>query len=110
MGQVTVLVNGRPYPVGCEDGQEKHVEQLAALFDEQVRQVASEVGNLAETRLFLMGALLLADEIAEARDELERARTELSRARADRSGGEMRAIRALEQAAKAVEALTAKAD
>ena len=21
MGQVTVEVNGRPYPVGCEDGQ-----------------------------------------------------------------------------------------
>ena len=29
MGQVTVNVNGRPYVVGCEDGQEGHVERLA---------------------------------------------------------------------------------
>src|ERR1700722_10262230 len=65
MAQVTIEVNGRAYTVGCEDGQERHLTELARLFDRQVRQVGQEVGQLGETRLFLMGALLLADELAD---------------------------------------------
>ena len=40
MGEVSVRVNGRAYPVGCEDGQEQHVLSLARMFDEHVGQVA----------------------------------------------------------------------
>jgi cell division protein ZapA (FtsZ GTPase activity inhibitor) len=53
--------------VGCEDGQEAHLTELARLFDTQVRQVSQEVGQLGETRLFLMAALLLADELSDLR-------------------------------------------
>ena len=67
MAQVTIEINGRPYTVGCEDGQEHHLAELARLFDRQVRQVSQEVGQLGETRLFLMGALLLADELSDVR-------------------------------------------
>jgi cell division protein ZapA len=50
MAQVTIQVNGRPYMVGCEDGQEPHLtEHLARLFDRQVRQVSQDVGQLGET-------------------------------------------------------------
>lgn len=109
MAQVTIEVNGRPYPVGCEDGQEDHVRSLAAVFDQQVRQVASEVGQLAESRLFLMGALLLADELADLRDRLARTQGELSRLQSERTRGESRAIEALDAAARRVEALAARA-
>ena len=73
MAQVTIEVNGRAYTVGCEDGQEGHLTELARLFDRQVRQVGQEVGQLGETRLFLMGALLLADELADTRMRLAHA-------------------------------------
>ena len=33
MAQISVEVNGRPYAVGCEDGQEAHLLDLARLFD-----------------------------------------------------------------------------
>ena len=46
MATVTVEVNGRPYAVGCADGQEQRVQMLASLFDTHVRQVAGEVGHL----------------------------------------------------------------
>ena len=58
MSQVTIEVNGRPYVVGCEDGQERRLTELAAQLDAQVRQVAMDVGPLGETRLILMGALV----------------------------------------------------
>ena len=108
MAQVTIEVNGRPYTVGCEDGQENHLAQLAALFDRQVRQVGQEVGQLGETRLFLMGALLLADELADTRSRLAHAQSDLSRVQGEISRLEGRAALALDTAARKVEAIAAK--
>jgi cell division protein ZapA len=67
MATVTVEINGRPYAVGCADGQEERVRILAKQFDASVRQVAAEVGHVGDLRLFLMGALLLADELHEVK-------------------------------------------
>jgi len=67
MATVTVEINGRPYAVGCADGQEERVRALAAEFDGHVRQVSGEVGHVGDLRLFLMAGLLLADELTEAR-------------------------------------------
>jgi cell division protein ZapA len=67
MATVTVEVNGRPYAVGCADGQEERVRALAGQFDAQVRSVAESVGNVGDLRLFLMSALILADELHEVR-------------------------------------------
>ncbi|MBA4804948.1 MAG: cell division protein ZapA [Brevundimonas sp.] len=67
MATVTVEINGRPYAVGCADGQEERVRILAKQFDGHVRQVAGEVGHVGDIRLFLMAGLLLADELHEVR-------------------------------------------
>ncbi len=105
MAQISVDVNGRPYAVGCEDGQEAHLMELARMFDHQVRQVSQDMGQLGDTRLFLMGALLLADELADARARLAQAQSELSRVQTDRGRIETRAVQALETAAKRIEKL-----
>jgi cell division protein ZapA len=109
MGEVTVRVNGRAYPVGCENGQEQHVVRLAELFDQYVGQVARDVGQLGDTRLFLLGALLLADELTETRSRLDAAGADLSKARAGAAEAETRALSVLEAAAKRIEALAGKA-
>ncbi|MEH6663928.1 MAG: cell division protein ZapA [Brevundimonas sp.] len=67
MATVTVEVNGRPYAVGCADGQEERVRILAKQFDNHVRDVAADVGQVGDIRLFLMAALMLADQLQEAR-------------------------------------------
>ncbi len=108
MAQLTIDVNGKPYVVGCEDGQEAHLREIARLFDAQVRQIAAEVGALGETRLFLMGALLLADELADARSRLAALQMEINRAQADRARVETRAVSALEAAAKRIETLASE--
>jgi len=105
MAQVTLEVNGRPYPVGCEDGQEAHLRSLAKVFDAQVRQVAQDLGQLGDTRLFLMGALLLADELSEVKARLAQAQDDLSRMQSGLSGAQARAVSALEQAASRIEKL-----
>ncbi len=109
MAQISVEVNGRPYAVGCEDGQEAHLVELAKMFDHQVRQVGQDMGQLGDTRLFLMGALLLADELSDTQTRLSHALLDLSRLQTDAAQAETRAAGAVEAAAKKVEALLEKA-
>ena len=107
MAQVSVEVNGRPYVIGCEDGQEKRLTQLAAVVDAQIRQVARDVGPLGETRLMLMGALVMADDIAELRGEIETLRSQVAEAKADVGRAELAAVAALDTAAARIERLAA---
>jgi cell division protein ZapA len=108
MAQVTVEVNGRPYAVGCEDGQEQHLLDLARMFDQQVRHVSADMGQLGDTRLFLMGALLLADELFDARGRLASLQAEVARLQTERSRIETRAVSALESAAQKIEKLASE--
>ena len=108
MGQVTVEVNGRPYAVGCEDGQEAHLRSLAATVDGQVRQVASDVGPLGETRLLLMAALMLADELSLAKGRVAGVDAEIAQAREAQVATEGAAVAAIEAAAAAIERLAAE--
>lgn len=105
MAQVTLSVNGRPYVVGCEDGQESHLTELARLFDEQVRQVSRDVGQLGETRLFLMAALMLADELSDLRGRVAGLQADHARLQAEAGSVEGRAAAALEAAARRIEKL-----
>ncbi len=80
MAQVTVTVHGRQYQVACEDGQETHVEKLASYIDQRVRELAKKsgvpgpAGQITESRLLVMAALLIADELGDTYDELEELR------------------------------------
>jgi cell division protein ZapA len=105
MAQLTIDINGRPYTVGCEDGQEAHLMEIAKIFDAQVRTVSQEVGQLGETRLFLMGALLLADEMSDLKIRHAQTQAELARLQSERAGIEGRAVAALEAATAKIEAL-----
>lgn len=107
MGQVSIDVNGRDYVVGCEDGQERRLVQLAATVDAKVREVARDVGPLGETRLILMGALVMADDIAELRGEIETLKSKLAEAQVERGRTELSVVAALDAAAARIERLVA---
>jgi len=107
MAQVSIEVNGRPYVVGCEDGQEQHLRDLALMFDRQVRMVSQDMGQLGDTRLLLMGALLMADELSDARMRLSAQQSEIARLQSAQNRMENRAVLALENAAKRIEKIAA---
>jgi len=108
MATVSVEVNGRPYSVGCADGQEDRVRQLARVFDECVRQVARDVGAVGDIRLFLMGALLLADELVDMRAQANRLRSEVDRDRGQQDESMTRAAQVISTAADRLERLLAE--
>ena len=68
MSNVSLKIGGRDYTVACAEGEEDHVRTLGALIDGKI----ADLGNAAqgETRQLLFAALLLADELHEARGKL----------------------------------------
>jgi cell division protein ZapA len=73
MAQVTVKINGRDFALSCDDGQEPRIRRLAQMIDARVTEFAASLGQIGDARLILLGALVLADELAEANDALQRA-------------------------------------
>ena len=63
MAQVTVKINGYAYTVGCEDGQEPHLQAMAEEVDRRVDSIKALGGQSGEARLLALAALLMADEI-----------------------------------------------
>jgi len=71
MPLVNVMVNGKAYTLGCGEGEEPHLKELAALVDVKVREAQGMVGAQAsDTKLLLTAALLLADEHHETLEKL----------------------------------------
>lgn len=108
MAQLSIDVNGRPYTVGCEDGQEDHLRRLAAIVDTQVRQAGQDAGQLGETRLMLMGALLVADLYTELKSRIDLLEVEIAKVRAEQGRVESRTLAALEAAAEKIERLASE--
>ncbi len=108
MAQVIVEVHGKPYGVGCEDGQESHVRALAALIDAKVREIAPDAGAPGETRLMLLGGLMLADEVNQLRVSLAAEKARNEHLETEIEGAENRAIAALEAAAQKLETMASR--
>ena len=66
MAQVVVTIAGRTYRMSCEDGQEGHIEALAAHVDSKMAGLRTSFGEIGEQRLVVMAAITIADELAEA--------------------------------------------
>lgn len=108
MAQVTIHINGKAYLVGCEDGEEERLKALATTLDEKVRGLGIGDAALGETRLMLMGALVLADEARDMAARMAAAEAEVATLKAQIDASEGRAAQALEAAAKKIEGLAAR--
>lgn len=61
--KVDIQLMGRTYSVACEAGEEKRLETLAGYLDAKLRTLAGGVSSAGESRLFMLAALMLADEV-----------------------------------------------
>lgn len=67
MANIDIEIAGRRYNVACADGEEAHLHSVAALVDRRARDAGQALGSLSEARHLLYAALLLADDLKEAR-------------------------------------------
>src|SRR5262245_52821313 len=113
MPQVNVTINGRQFRMACEDGEEAHLQKLAADLDQRIGRLRTRFGEIGDTRLTVMAALTLADELAETKEKLQRLEPELAALQdasvvsADRAQTTQAAVAAaLNAAAERIEGLT----
>lgn len=115
MAQVNVTINGRQFRMACEDGQEGHLIELARDLDMRIGSLRSKFGEIGDTRLTVMAALTVADELAEAGQRLKRLEEELAALQdarvltSDRSrAAQVSIAAALSAAAERIESITKK--
>jgi len=113
MPQVSVTINGRQFRMACEDGEEARVTHLAEDLDARIVQLRGRFGEIGDTRLTVMAALALADELSEVKEKLQRLEAELAKLQeasvlsADRVQATQAAVvAALNAAAERIESLT----
>lgn len=78
MAQVSVTINGRQFRMTCEDGQEEHLEMLARELDARIGGLRAKFGEIGDTRLTVMAAITVADELAEVGLRVKRLEEELT--------------------------------
>ena len=90
MAQVTIKINGYAYNVGCEDGQEGHLQSMATQIESRIDSIKALGGTSGEARLLMLAALLMADELHDTKAELEALRAAAPRtARPAKAEGEL---------------------
>ncbi len=75
MAQLSLKLNGYAYTVGCEDGQEGHLRAMAAEVESRIARIKALGGQSGETRLLMLAALLMADELHDLTLDLAEAQT-----------------------------------
>lgn len=121
MADVTVTINGHNYVVACKDGEEKHLHFLADYVSKKVSSLVVSFGQIGESRLMLMAALFIADELSEAfaqlgdlKADVADLKIKLQRAERASSGGKSSAesedavAAVLSDAARRIEKLAAR--
>jgi cell division protein ZapA len=113
MPQISVTINGRQFRMACENGEEARLTNLAADLDARIATLRVRFGEIGDTRLTVMAALAIADELSELKERLVRLEPELATLQeasvisADRAQATQAAVvAALNAAAERIEILT----
>lgn len=114
MAQIDVRINGRDYRLACEDGEEGNLRALAAKLDGHVNNLRKSFGEIGESRLIVMAALTVTDQLDETQIRLAHLENELKELRKQLRAGQGKVdeaediiIEALTAASERIERLTA---
>jgi cell division protein ZapA len=76
MPTVTIALNGRNYDLAVGDGEEPRVQELANEIRRRMEALTRNTGSLSEGMVFVMTALMLADELDQKKREAARLKDE----------------------------------
>jgi cell division protein ZapA len=115
MGQVNTTIAGRQYRLACEDGQEDHLLGLAKELETRIIDLRRKFGEIGDTRLTVMAALVLADEKVEMAQKMRKLEDEIVALEDSRAASLERAraasdavVGAFNSAAERIEGITRK--
>ena len=115
MPQIVVTIDGKTYRMACAEGEEAHLETLAADVDGKIAELRESFGQIGDLRLTVMAAIMATDQLHETRRRLSDAEANLGSAaethREDEAGtaaGRREFAESLNETAAVLERLSAK--
>jgi len=91
MPQIVVTIDGKTYRMACAEGEEAHLEGLAAEVDGRVSELRGSFGEIGDLRLTVMAAIMASDELDEARGRIAALEHRLAALEADAGSAEREA-------------------
>jgi cell division protein ZapA len=70
MADVNLTINGKNYAISCDEGQERRVRDLGHFIDQRMKEIAKAGGGNNESHLFVLTAMMMADELFTMRDNM----------------------------------------
>ncbi|TFF21924.1 cell division protein ZapA [Jiella endophytica] len=115
MPQIVVTIDEKTYRMACAEGEEKHLETLAADVDGKISELRGSFGQIGDLRLTVMAAIMATDQLYEARRKLQELQAQIDAdaetRTASEAGSETRRrefAESLDETAAALERITAK--
>jgi len=71
MAQVTLRINGYSHTLVCKDGEENHLLAMANEVEQRIEAIKAAAGQSGESRMLVMAALMMADDLFELRKRVE---------------------------------------
>ncbi len=110
MAQVNVKIAGRVYRMACADGEEEHLTGLAARLDVKIDELRGSFGEIGDTRITVMAALTIADQLTEAERRIGALELENDRLRGEQAGYDAQTAALAESVAAALGEAAARID
>jgi len=85
MPQISVSINGKTYRMACDEGEEERLIGLAEKFETYVGTLKSNFGEIGDQRLTVMAAIMVVDELTEAKRQIKGVEAELASLRESRN-------------------------
>ena len=79
MANVNINFNGKEFLLSCEDGQEEHLEELAANLNDKFNNMKVSLGNIGENKLLLITSITVMDEYFETKKKIELQKNEIQK-------------------------------
>ena len=78
MAETAISLNGRMYSFSCGEGEDVRLRELSEIVRAKLDGLVSEYGQVGDDRLLLLSALLIADDMLEARARVDALETLLA--------------------------------
>ncbi len=115
MPQIVVTIDQKTYRMACAEGEEAHLETLAADVDGKIAELRESFGQIGDLRRTVMAAIMATDQRHEARRRLQDMEARLGADAAGREASEAGSetsrrlfAESLDETAAVLERITAK--